>query len=183
MSFDKKVYIKAKTMYGPATALKIAMNSNKKIIGKSAKCAKAYEIKAKSLSAEARNYYADFVFADTRVDLDGDTIPTNDLLTQINGMKGDLEHVNNINKDLPLDTQPLFEVVDAFFDGEHEVGKVKFNINHEQFETVWDYVKKGDFGISKEYIMDGDSYKVIGITGAKNPRNPRAKVIATYEGD
>ena len=121
---------------------------------------------------------ADFIFGDVNKDLDGDEISYQSFLKKINGMQGDLEHVNLYGQE-GFDTNPLFEVTESFFSGDNMMGTVRFNSIHEQFPLVWNMCEQGEFGISLEYSKN--SKQIVGISGAIKPRNERAKIINAYK--
>jgi len=131
---------------------------------------------------DSKEYFAEFVFADTKEDLDKESIPQNIINTKVNGMKGDLEHarLNNVEG---FDKSDLFEVIDSFYQGDKLFGKVKFNKQHKQFKQVWYLNTQGKFGISPEYTRFKSNHKykdLVGITGTINPRNPRSKVVNAF---
>jgi len=129
-----------------------------------------------------KDYFAEYIFADTKLDLDNEEIPQEILNTKVNGMKGDLEH-SRLNDLEGFDKSDLFEVVDSFYQGDKLFGKVKFNKNHKQFKPVWYLNTIGKFGISPEYnrkVSNNKYLDLVGVTGTINPRNPRSKVINAF---
>lgn len=147
-----------------------------------------YKLKSKFSGSKA--YYGDFIFGDTAIDSDGDVIPVNTLNLKIDGWAGDLEHANLYNEDYisqygenPFYPEiTFFNVVNSFFNGDKLIGTVRFNKEHPLFADAWEHIKEGDFGISLEYeMLDDGSYRVSGISAAKEPRNERSKVLQAYD--
>lgn len=145
-------------------------------IAKSSGISKIYEIKAKSSLSDNKSYFAEIIFGSTSTDDQGDTVSYDKLLCNLRGMKADIEHANLFNNP-QFDHDYLFEVVDSFFNGKHNIGLVKFNPEHGQFKQVWDNI--GKFGASFEY--DADTYAIMGLSGTFTPSNPDAKVINAFE--
>ena len=136
---------------------------------------KVYNVK--SAISPGKAYVGEFIFGDTQEDLDGDEVSWEALCTKIDGMEGDLEHANLFGR-TEISRDPLFKVLNSFFNGTHLMGYVLFKPEHPQFSSVWEQVKKGDFGISMEYDKLQD---VVGITGTCVPRNQRSKVLSAKE--
>lgn len=165
-----------------ATAFKIAWAAVKKKYG-GKKVAKSSSFipkiyVGKSMSVESKAFVGEFIFSDVASDLDGDSVDKMTLFRKLNGMEGDLEHANLFRRN-EISRVPLFTVIDSSFDGTRLKGRVLFDSGHPQFNTVWEYCKKGEFGISLEYensLMD-----ISGISGTMVPRNPRSKILAAYE--
>jgi hypothetical protein len=122
-------------------------------------------------------HFAEFIFGDIKKDSDGHEVDKTVLCTKLNGMEGDLEHANLFRRD-EVSRDPLFKVINSFFNGTQLVGTVMFYEEHPQFSNVWQFCTEGDFGISLEY--DGLE-EVIGISGTVVPRNERSKVLRAYK--
>jgi len=137
-----------------------------------------YLIKAKSSFSKKNKFMAEIVFSNTNKDKDGDKIPYTTLLTNLVGMKADLEHANLDNIE-ELDKSNLFTVIESFFDGTNHIGLVEFNSEHKQFDNIWENI--GRFGASFEYkLKDENQYEIVGLSGTFDPRNEGAKVINAY---
>lgn len=172
LNSDLGNYFKARSTSHEIVSNKVI--SPAKIAKGSITCTREY--KSKSLSGPASAFYADFIFSDINVDLDGDKVPINKIATKIDGMVADLEHANLYNR-TEVSQQPLFQVKRSFFSDDKLFGTVEFFPSHPQFADVWSHCQNGDFGISMEYDAE---WNIVGVTGTMVPRNPRSKIINAY---
>lgn len=135
---------------------------------------------AKSDISDGTIHMSDFIFSDTQKDSDGDSFDYNLLTNKIEGMEGDLEHIDLYPEleDSGISRDRLFTVVKSFFNGNQMMGTVKFNSDHPNFKDVWQGCVNGKFGMS--LVWNKTKNIISGISGTLDPRNKRAKIIQAY---
>lgn len=159
---------------GHEKAVKLAdsMTATRSVAGA---VAKQYKVQARSSLSTQANYMAEMNFGTIKLnEEDGVALPADSFIGNFNGMKADIEHANLFGKD-EFDKSWLFEVKDAFFDGNNLVGMVKFNSDHKQFTQVWENID--EFGASLEY--NTNDFTITGLTGTFNPMDVETGVLGT----
>jgi len=177
-----KVFNKAYEKYGETTAFKIAWAAVKKKYRPSTSGKWVLNSTGKLISYEKP--------IDTGSELDVRRY-IKSIGNQLQGIKGDLEHANLLNLDLPKTW--IIKILDSVVIGDEIHAKAVLNPLHPLYETVWNLLKEGKLGASIEVAYDDDDFvvtdegrvyidgKVIGVSLVSSPANPDSQVYALYE--
>lgn len=107
------------------------------------------------------------------------------------GVKGDLEHANLLNLDLPKEW--VIKIIDSIVIDDEIHATAVFNSLHPYADVVWQLIKEGKVGASIELAYDEDDYyydengrvyvdgKIIGVALTLEPANKDAMVYHAYE--
>jgi len=199
-----KVFNKAYAKYGETTAFKIAWAAVKKKYqpSKSGKwvlhstgVVVSYEkpLPIGDEDNEVRRYI-EFVVTSPAKTTKGERFHPQFIRTvgnQLQGIKGDLEHANLLNLDLPK--MWIIKVLDSRVIGNEIHATAILNHLHPYYETVWEMLKEGKLGASIEVEYDDDDFvitdegrvyfdgNVIGVSLTTSWANPDSQVYALYE--
>ncbi|RLF46441.1 MAG: hypothetical protein DRN17_00400 [Thermoplasmata archaeon] len=199
-----KVFNEAYVKYGDTTAFKIAWAAVKKKYqpSKSGKwvlhsdgVVMSYEkfLPIGDEDKEVRRYI-EFVVTSPSKTTKGERFHPQFIKTvgnQLQGIKGDLEHANLLNLDLPK--MWIIKVLDSRVIGNEIHATAMLNYLHPYYETVWEMLKEGKLGASIEVEYDDGDFvitdegrvyfdgNVIGISLTTSWANPDSQVYALYE--
>lgn len=198
-----KVFNKAYEKYGETTAFKIAWAAVKKKYRPSTSGKWVLNSTGKLISYEkpidtgseldVRRYIEFVVTSPTKTVKNEMFHPQfiKSIGNQLQGIKGDLEHANLLNLDLPKTW--IIKILDSVVIGDEIHAKAVLNPLHPLYETVWNLLKEGKLGASIEVAYDDDDFvvtdegrvyidgKVIGVSLVSSPANPDSQVYALYE--
>ncbi len=198
-----KVFNKAYEKYDESTAFKIAWAAVKKKYqpSKSGKWVLnsdgqvlSYERVLPLGDVEEVRKYIEFVVTSTSLTTKKEKFHRNFLLSignQLQGIKGDLEHANKLNLDLPKEW--IIKIIDSRVIGDEIHATAILNHLHPLYETVWELLKEGKLGASIEVEYGDNDFvitdegrvyidgNVVGVSLTSSPANPDSQVYALYE--
>ena len=191
-----KVFNASYNKYGESTAFKIAWAAvKKKFVKRDGKWVLKSDVKVKKVKVNSElgdeKVYVDFVLTTPEVDSSKETFHKaflDFIGTKLQGLKGDIEHANVLDLDLPkewiakiIDSKPIDGVVYA---------TAILNNLHPMFNDVVTKIKRGELGASIEVAYDDDDYYLaedgtrvyvdgepIGFAFTENPKKSDAQIL------